>query len=130
MSLSKENKKARRYIRSLVEQADWMGHVACHPIKVVFLPPEKMEDCFATTELKGKGNKKYIEIAFDEEYLNSSHGRDLCRVNMVHELAHAFTWVSDLEVEESRTSKYGVHGPDFGIVYAQLWTDLIEGRDD
>jgi len=49
---------------------------------------------------------------------------------MVHELAHAFTWVGDLEVEESRTSKYGVHGPDFGIVYAQLWTDLIEGRDD
>ena len=49
---------------------------------------------------------------------------------MIHELAHAFTWVGDSIVEEGRTCKYGVHGPDFGIVYAQLWTDLIEGRDD
>ena len=130
MSLSKENKKARKFLRALVEQAEWMGHTAHYPIKVAFYPAKKMDDCYATTELKGRGKKKYFEIAFDEDYLNTPHGRDLCRVNMIHELAHAYTWIGNFDVESARTMKYGVHGPDFGIVYAQLWTDLMEGRDE
>jgi hypothetical protein len=30
-------------------------------------------------------------------------------------------------VEQSRKIKYGDHGPDFGVMYAQLWSDLMEG---
>jgi len=130
MSLSKENKATRKLLRDLVQHAEWLGHVPYFPIKVVFKHEKQMDDCYATTELKGKGSKRYIEIAFDEEYLKTSHGRDLCKVNMIHELAHALTWSNNTRVEEARTMKYGTHGPEFGIVYAQLWEDLIEGRPE
>ena len=65
---------------------------------------------------------------FDETYMHTTHGRDLCMVIAVHELAHALTWSPNKKVEEANTYKYGVHGPDFGIVYAQLWTDVMEGK--
>ena len=128
MSLSKENMKGRKAIRSLIEQSEWAGHVPAFPIKAVFKPKTTMEDCWATTDLKGTGKNKYIEIAFDETYMNTPHGRDLCMVIAVHELAHALTWSPNKKVEEAKTYKYGVHGPDFGIVYAQLWTDVMEGK--
>ena len=87
-----------------------------------------MEGCWATTELKGKGKTQYIEIAFDEVYMTTPHGRDLCMVIAIHELAHAITWSGNVKVEEAKSFKYGDHGPEFGIVYAQLWSDLIDGK--
>ena len=29
-------------------------------------------------------------------------------------------------IEDAKIAKYGDHGPEFGIVYAQLWTDLMD----
>ena len=126
--ISKANMKARRAIRTLVQQSEWAGHVSAFPIKVEFRSKSYMDGNWGTTDLKGKGKKKYIEIALDEEYMKTEHGRDLCMVIAVHELAHALTWSPNKKVEEANTYKYGVHGPDFGIVYAQLWTDVMEGK--
>lgn len=128
MSLSKQNIIARKSLRSLVEQSEWAGHVPAFPIKVSFKHKKYMEGCWATTELKGKGKSQYLEIAFDEIYMTTSHGRDLCMVIAIHELAHALTWSGDIKVEEAKSFKYGDHGPEFGIMYAQLWTDLMEGK--
>lgn len=128
MGLSKENIKGRKAVRTLIEQSEWAGHVSSFPIKVAFKSRKHMEDCWATTELRGKGKKKYIEIAFDEIYMTTPHGRDLCVVIAIHELAHALTWSSDIKVEDAKSFKYGDHGPEFGFVYAQLWTDLMSSQ--
>ena len=126
--ISKANMKARRAIRTLVQQSEWSGHVSAFPIKVEFKTKSYMDGNWGTTDLKGKGKNRYIEIALDEEYMKTEHGRDLCMVIAVHELAHALTWSGNKKVEDAKSFKYGDHGPDFGIVYAQLWTDLMEGK--
>lgn len=128
--ISKENVRARKQIRELVREAELSGHTPAFPIKVSFKPHSYMKDNYGTTELKGTGNKKYIEICLDEEYMKTQPGRDLCLVITIHELAHAFTWSGNQKVEESKTHKYGDHGPEFGFVYAQLWSDLMEGFDN
>ena len=128
MSLSKENINGRKTVRTLIKQSEWSGHIPAFPITVAFKPKKSMEGCWATTELKGKGKTQYIEIAFDEVYMTTPHGRDLCMVIAIHELAHAITWSGNVKVEEAKSFKYGDHGPEFGIVYAQLWSDLIDGK--
>ena len=124
MGLSKENNKGRKLVRTLVEHAGLMGHVAAFPIRVVFKPSL---DCFGHADLKGSGNNRYFELALDSEFMETTHGRDLCVVIAVHELAHIYTWTGNDTVEEAKTNKYGSHGPEFGVVYAQLWTDLMDG---
>jgi len=127
MSLSKENIKGRKVIRSLVEQAEWLGHIPPWPIKIKFKSKSYMDATWGTTELKGKGKNQYIELVLDEDCMKTPHGRDLCTVIAVHELAHAITWSGNEKVEDAKTLKYGDHSPEFGFVYAQLWTDLMEG---
>ena len=58
--------------------------------------------------------------------MTTAHGRDLCVTLLIHELAHVYTWSSNQRIEDAKIAKYGDHGPEFGIVYAQLWTDLID----
>jgi len=124
MALTKENTLGRKAIRDIVKYAEVLGHVSSFPIKVVFVD---FVDCFGHAELKGSGKKQYFELALDSKYMKTPHGRDLCMVVAIHELAHIYTWSGDPHVEEAKTLKYGDHGPEFGIVYAQLWTDLMEG---
>jgi hypothetical protein len=125
MALSKENLKARRELRKLVYRAEVLDHIAEFPIKMVFLDSKQMDDNWADVVLKGKGSKRYFQVAFDEKYMKTPHGRDLCYINAIHELAHVFTWNTCPKVETAKSIKYGEHGPDFGVVYAQLWTDLM-----
>lgn len=129
MALSRENRSRRREIRRLVERAEIHGHISSFPIKVVFKPSPAMDYDWAYALLKGSGKNRYFEIAFDERYMNTSHGRDLCVALTIHELAHVFTWSGNEKVEDAKTAKYGDHGPDFGVVYARLWTDLMENYD-
>ena len=124
MSLTKENVLGRKAIRDIVRYAEVLGHVATFPIKVVFNPTV---DCFGHAELKGTGKNQYFELALGSNYMKTPAGRDLCMIVAIHELAHIYTWSGDPRVEEAKTLKYGDHGPEFGIVYAQLWTDLMEG---
>jgi hypothetical protein len=127
--LSKENKACRKELRKLVEYAEVLGHESIYPIKVVFNSfPDYEGRCpsYAYAQVKGKGNNRHFEIGFDEKYVTTPHGRDLCTTLLVHELAHVYTWSADQRIEDAKTAKYGEHGPEFGIVYAQLWTDLMD----
>lgn len=125
-ALTKENKKGRKEIREYVTRAEILGHVPEFPVRVVFVDESKMEGNFASCELKGKGSKRYFEIAFEDKLMTTPHGRDFAICTLPHELAHVHTWSSSKKVEQSRHKKYGDHGPDFGVMYAQLWTDLME----
>ena len=127
MSLTKENKKGRKEIREYVANAEVLGHIPEFPVKVVFVEESAMDGMWATCELKGKGSKRHFELAFESTLMTSPHGREFCVSMIPHELAHVHTWSSSKKVEQARQSKYGDHGPDFGVMYAQLWTDLMEG---
>lgn len=126
MELTKENRKARKIIRSFIDHANLHGHISAFPIRVSFKSSSYMDGSWGHVNLRGSEKNKYLELAINEEYMKTSHGRELCMVISVHELAHAFTWASDEKVEEAKTEKYGDHGPEFGVVYAQLWTDLMD----
>ena len=62
--ISKENKKARRAIRTLVQQSEWSGHVSAFPIKVEFKTKSYMDGNWGTTDLKGKGKNRYTNFFF------------------------------------------------------------------
>jgi len=127
--LSKENISRRREIRDLVRMAEEEGHVCSFPIKVKFRGKSYMNGDWGSTEIKGMGKNKYIEISLDEGRMKTKDGRDLCLMTFVHELAHAIVWGNNEKVENAKFLKYGDHGPDFGIVYAQLWSDLMGGNE-
>ena len=127
MSLTKENKKGRKEVREYIARSEVLGHIPEFPIRVIFSDESKMDGMWATCELKGKGSKKYFEIAFESALMTSPHGRDFCISMIPHELAHVHTWSSSKKVEQARQAKYGDHGPDFGVMYSQLWHDLMEG---
>ena len=126
-ALTNENKKGRKEIREYVANAEVLGHIPEFPVKVVFIEESRMGGVWATCELKGKGAKRYFELAFESALMTTPHGRDFCVSMIPHELAHVHTWSSSKKVEQARESKYGDHGPDFGVMYAQLWSDLMEG---
>ena len=126
-NISKENRNRRKEIRNMVKEAVALGHVAVFPIKVSFRSSSAMEYDWACAVLKGEGKDRYFDVSFEARFVNSDLGRDLCLTLLVHELAHVFTWSENKEVEDAKTAKYGEHGPEFGVVYAQLWTDLMNG---
>ena len=122
MNLSKENLKGRKEIRKLIERAEILGQVSHLPVKVSFKPSSVMDGDWGHVQKKSK----YFELALDEKYMQTPHGRELCVVVAVHELAHIYSWSSNPRVEAAREAKYGEHGPEFGVVYAQLWSDLMD----
>ena len=122
MNLTKENIKGRKEIRKLIERAEILGHVSHLPIKVVFKPSSAMDGSWGDVEKKSK----HFVLSFDDKYMQTPHGRELCIVIAVHELAHIYSWSSNPRVEAARDAKYGEHGPEFGVVYAQLWSDLMD----
>ena len=130
MALSKENLEVRKELRQFIYDAEVLGHITQFPVKVVFFESSRMDGDWANCELKGKGHNRYFQIAFDKKFMSTPTGRDFCISMMPHELAHALTWSSSKKVESARTLKYGDHSPEFGIIYAQLWTDLIESSWD
>jgi len=126
MKLSKQDIQGRSSIRSLAKQSEWLGHVSAFPIKFGFKSKTYMAGNWGTTEIKGLGKNKHIEISLGEDYMKTPHGRELCMVIAIHELAHALTWSANEKVEDAKSYKYGDHGPEFGIVYAQLWSDVMD----
>ena len=129
IGLSKENKICRKELRKLVEYAEVLGHESAYPIKLVFpMFPEWQDNHpdYAYAQVKGKGKNRHFEIGFNSKYMTTAHGRDLCVTLLIHELAHVYTWSADQRIEDAKIAKYGDHGPEFGIVYAQLWTDLMD----
>ena len=69
MELTKENRKARKTIRTFVEQAGQHGHIAAFPIRGAFRSSTYMEGSWADVGLKGSEKNRYLELSINEEYM-------------------------------------------------------------